>query len=367
MGVQWNIANDSFQYNVNILAREVTKRGILSFISSIYDPLAIVSPFILTAKIILQNLCREKLVWEEEISCTAVSRWNNWIKELPKLAKLNVPRYFKPENFGQIKTVELHYFSDASESGFGAVLYVKSGKKQLKKRSSLLNLDPVVINGMLCIEGRLKHLEIETSSMKHPMILPKQNLVVDLIIRYYHQLSSHLGKEYVLSLIRERFWIINAHASVHQIISHCFRCKKYLQQPMHQKMADLPRRRITPGKPPFTYVGVDYFGLFYVKRARSMVKRYGVIFTCLVVCAIHVEVANSLDTDFFINPLRRFMAYRDRPKEIRSDNGTHFTCAENELKHFIRQWNQEKIHESLLQHEVKWHFNPQSASHMGGV
>ena len=117
-------------------------------------------------------------------------------------------------------------------------------------------------------------------------------------------------------------------------------------------MADLPPSRIVPWEPPFTYVGVDYFGPFCVKRGRSRVKRYGVIFTCLVIRAVHVEVAHSLNTDSFLNALRRFMARRGRPKEIRSDNGTNLTSAERELKHLIREWNQEKIHECLLQQEV---------------
>ena len=104
-----------------------------------------------------------------------------------------------------------------------------------------------------------------------------------------------------------------------------------------------------------------------VKRARSRVKRYGVIFTCLVVRAVHIEVAYSLDTDSFINALRRFIARRGTPKEIRSDNGTNFTSAKSELKHLIREWNQKKIHECLLQQEVNWHLNPPSASHWGGA
>ncbi len=99
LGVQWNVSNDSFQYDVNITAREATKRGILSFVSSIYDPLGIVAPFVLTAKIILQDLCRQKLGWDDEIPGTAINRWNSWIKELPNLVKLVVPSCFKPENF----------------------------------------------------------------------------------------------------------------------------------------------------------------------------------------------------------------------------------------------------------------------------
>ena len=126
LGVQGNTANDCFQFNVNIPERNVTKRGLLSFISSIYDPLGMISPFILTAKIILQNLCREKIGWDVEIPCTFISRWNNWVKQLPNLVELKVSRCFKPEDFGEVETVKVHHFSDASESGFGAVSYVRS-------------------------------------------------------------------------------------------------------------------------------------------------------------------------------------------------------------------------------------------------
>ena len=57
-------------------------------------------------------------------------------------------------------------------------------------------------------------------------------------------------------------------------------------------MADLLEDRLTPA-PPFTYVGVDYFGPYVTKEGRKERKRYGALFTCLVSRAVHIEVANS--------------------------------------------------------------------------
>lgn len=104
-------------------------------------------------------------------------------------------------------------------------------------------------------------------------------------------------------------------------------------------MADLPQDRVFPDELPFTRVGVDFFGPFEVKRGRAAVKRYGVIFTCLAVRAVHLEVASSLDTDSFVNALRRLIARRGQVSELRSDNGTNFVGAERELREAIGKWN----------------------------
>ncbi|KAJ8049156.1 hypothetical protein HOLleu_01771 [Holothuria leucospilota] len=69
-------------------------------------------------------------------------------------------------------------------------------------------------------------------------------------------------------------------------------------------MADLPPARVTSSNPPFTFTGIDYFGPLFVKVGRSHVKRYGCLFTCLTVRAVHIEVAHTLDTDSFLNALK---------------------------------------------------------------
>ena len=74
-------------------------------------------------------------------------------------------------------------------------------------------------------------------------------------------------------------------------------------------------------------------------EGRSRVKRYGCLFTCLVVRAIHIEIAHSLEASSFINALRRCIARRRKPEEIRSDRGTNFQGAERELKECINNWN----------------------------
>jgi len=77
-------------------------------------------------------------------------------------------------------------------------------------------------------------------------------------------------------------------------------------------MSDLHAERLTPNKQPFYCTGVDFFGPFTVRQARSYVKKYGCIFTCLASRAVHLEVAHALTVDSFINAFRRFASRRGK-------------------------------------------------------
>ena len=236
----------------------------------------------------------------------------------------------------------------------------------LSKSSSIHKLDPVLVQGLLRVGGRLSRAPLN-ANFKHPIILPKGHHVAHLIIQYYHHVSGHSGVEYTLSLIRHKYWIINARSTVRKVLEKCFACRKQQAPTGQQKIADLPEDRVTPSKPPFTHTGVDCSGPFEVRRGRTKVKRYGVIFTCLALRAVHIEGANSLDTESFINALQRFISRRGQPEEMRSDNRGNFVRGEKELRDAVNSWNQPQIHDYLLQCNTKWTFNPPAGSHHGGV
>ena len=171
----------------------------------------------------------------------------------------------------------------------------------------------------------------------------------------------------MLHRLRQKYWIINANSAARKTITECMVCRRHRGKLGEQKMADLPDERVVPDMAPFTKVGVDYFGPIEVKRGRSLLKRYGVIFTCLTSRAVHLEVAHSLDTDSCINALRRFICRRGPVSNLRSDNGTNFIGANKELKQSLAALNNAKIQDALIQDGIKWSFNTPSASHQGGV
>ena len=637
LGVEWCIQSDTFKFKIVVKDRPLTRRGILSTVSSIYDPLGIVSPVVLSAKKILRDLCRRALGWDDVIPQTVAQEWTSWLDELFHLEKCNIMRCLKPLDFGEVTTAQLHHFCDASEDGYGAVTYLLSrnahsqvhsafvmGKarvaplkpatiprmeliaatmasridilwkkelhmhlqdsvfwtdstsvlkyirnetsrfrvfvanrvteirkasqpsqwryvgtasnpadvasrgvkgdaflkdatwvsgprfllqpenewpvnpenvhrlpaddpevkkeatvntvqaseeadavtrmihhfsswihlrksvawilrfktwllslcqkrrqlnmalaqsaldmeqqrrslerdmetfkrkmlssclsveelekseleiikfsqrrrfpeefsmlekgKSVKGHSHIHTLCPLIKDGVLRLGGRLSRSSMPAEA-KHPIILAKDLHISTLLLRHVHQEVGHSGRNHMLSKLREKYWISGASTAIRSVLSKCLSCRRLNAQPVSQLMADLPSERVIPDEPPFTRVGVDYFGPFEVRSRRSVVKRYGVIFTCMALRAIHIEVAPSLDTDAFINALRRFIARRGQVRELRSDNGTNFRGAEHELKTSIEQWNQAQINDVLLQKGIKWTFNPPAGSHHGG-
>ncbi|XP_067260191.1 uncharacterized protein [Chanodichthys erythropterus] len=125
LGVLWCVNSDVFKFKVNLKEKPVTRRGILSVTSSIYDPLGFLAPVILPSKILMQQLCREKLAWDDDIPEQSAEKWITWLHGLNHLADFSVPRCIKPVDFGVSTSAQLHHFSDASEVGYGVVSYLR--------------------------------------------------------------------------------------------------------------------------------------------------------------------------------------------------------------------------------------------------
>ncbi|CAH8494788.1 unnamed protein product [Dicrocoelium dendriticum] len=235
-----------------------------------------------------------------------------------------------------------------------------------KKRNPIRRLYPTLIEGIICVGGRLNYTDYE-ESLKHPAILPSRHPVVEALVRHFHVSEGHGGVHHVLSAIRTKYWILHGAKTVKRVVGSCIRCWKRTATPCQQQMAPLPCTRAEIGWFPFKNVGVDYFGPIVVKRGRTVEKRFGCIFNCLQTRAVHLEAAHDLSTDAFITALIRFVGRRGCPSEVYSDNGTNFVGAVRELLDGVKKWDQKRIDGELCLRGLQWHFNPPFASHRGGV
>ncbi|XP_078355717.1 uncharacterized protein LOC144640475 [Oculina patagonica] len=124
LGVSWFVESEKFGFKVNIKEKPCTRRGILSVVSSLYDPLGMAAPFVLPAKLLLQDLCRKDVGWDDEIPSNYLSRWQVWLNGLPKLFEVSVDRCVKCGVAGRIVSSEIHHFCNASQSAYGTVSYL---------------------------------------------------------------------------------------------------------------------------------------------------------------------------------------------------------------------------------------------------
>ncbi|KAL2089185.1 hypothetical protein ACEWY4_016084 [Coilia grayii] len=535
LGLQWCVDSDHFQFNINLSQKPHTRRGILSVVSSIFDPLGFLAPLILPAKQLLHELCQKGFGWDEPLPQAVSGQWVEWTSSLEMIKGFSVPRCLKLEGFGVTRCAELHHFADASESGYGSVSYIRQENKQntihvtfvlgksrvlplknitvprlelaaaallvkvdrmlrrefhldlkpsvfwtdsqivlkyiandqarfktyvanrvslirdntalsqwryvdskdnpaddssrglkarkfmeqrrwihapeflwkpeeswpvgealgpmfqddpevrratsvftavvntetptdqlisffsnwirllkavawylrlksalmlmvkrkkelfssqistrskgqrgsfkveyfrthvggqlltvkdladaemsvvlyvqrraffpeisslqiipprVHKSSKLCRLDPVLDEGTLRVGGRL-HKSAMPEETKHPCILPKESHVSALLLRHIHERSGHSGRNHMLSELRKKYWIVKGNSVARKVLSKCVMCRRARGKAGEQKMANLPLERILPDLPPFTNVGLDYFGPIEVRRGRS--------------------------------------------------------------------------------------------------
>ena len=201
-------------------------------------------------------------------------------------------------------------------------------------------------------------------------MLPKQEKVTDLVLKWCHAKCAHGGRGATLNeLRRSGYWMVNGNSAVGSKMFKCIQCRRLRRKLGIQKMANLPSSRLME-VPPFTYCRVDMFGPFIIKQRRSEAKWYGAMFTCMNSRAVQIEVTHSLDTDSFIQALRQIIARRGNIKTIFSDNGSNFIGADNELKRAFEEMDNEKIQAFKQEFGgdwIKWKWNPPVASHLGGA
>ena len=136
LGMWWNTNLDCFTFSLKytFIAKEIlegkkmpTKRELLRTLMSIFDPLGLLSNFLIQLKILLQDVWRAELNWDEQISESGlVSKWKQWLEYLPMVENVQVPRLYSMKlTSDKPNTLEIHTFVDASVDAFAAVIYLR--------------------------------------------------------------------------------------------------------------------------------------------------------------------------------------------------------------------------------------------------
>ncbi|XP_052817984.1 uncharacterized protein LOC128244007 [Mya arenaria] len=122
--MNWKLETDSFTYSVSKDEKPLTRRGVLSTVNSLFDPLGFVAPVVNQGRLLMRDLIQETLDWDKPLLEVNMQQWDNWRRSLTELEQLNIPRMCIPVLTPPGRQ-EIHVFSDASEKAISSVAYLR--------------------------------------------------------------------------------------------------------------------------------------------------------------------------------------------------------------------------------------------------
>lgn len=191
LGLLWISSEDVFTFSVSfkkvnqkILRKEQipTKREVLQVVMSVFDPLQFLGPIMMKAKLLLQDLWRCGIGWDEFIPENAHNKWFNWLSALNEIESFAIPRCYFVRG-AEIENIQLHVFGDASEQAYAASVYLRFEEEGEVKVSF--------------VSGKTR-----VAPLKH-MTVPRLELQASLIAS---RLASTIRKEINLKIDRCFYW-----------------------------------------------------------------------------------------------------------------------------------------------------------------
>lgn len=191
LGIPWDNKNDALTFDLTKIGKGIhvnkpTKRIILSSLATLFDPLGLISPISVQAKVLFQDLCTRKIDWDDPIPREKSEEWDEWISSLDQVKSISIPRGVFSENESEILSYELHGFGDASQKAYSALVYL------------CYETEKGIFTKLLCAKTRVAPLK----SLSIPRLeLMSARVLVVLMSNVIEALSSIIKIETV------RFWL----------------------------------------------------------------------------------------------------------------------------------------------------------------
>nr|XP_049463443.1 uncharacterized protein LOC125906840 [Anopheles coluzzii] len=190
LGLKWQPTTDNFLFETPEYSNHdnpVTKRIAVSDSAKLFDPLGLVGPVIVAAKMYLQELWRNETSWDEPLNPPLQKQWRDFRKNLAELNNISIQRWVLSHT--PVKQIQLHGFCDASEKAYGACIYIRSVSSD----------DTVTVN---LLTAKSKVAPLATSRKQKRVCLPRLELSAALLLAHlYEKVSGALKIE-----IKPYFW-----------------------------------------------------------------------------------------------------------------------------------------------------------------
>ena len=122
LGQTWCLSDDTYTAPPpKPVPTPTTLRQLFSLVSSVFDPIGLLAPFVVQFKILLQSLWKRGQKWDQMIPNDLHTIVVKLVNEYRNLPHISVPRQLCQP----CTPVQLHVFTDASISAFAAVIYAR--------------------------------------------------------------------------------------------------------------------------------------------------------------------------------------------------------------------------------------------------
>ncbi|XP_046841149.1 uncharacterized protein LOC124435254 [Xenia sp. Carnegie-2017] len=203
LGIGWDCDNDLFTFDVRKFVEDLgdktklTKRSLLSALAKIFDPLGLISAVIILMKILFQQLCVDKVDWDDKIEGKHAKIYLEWIEDLVRVQRIKINRCVYSEVIERVESCELHGFGDASEKAYCAVVYF------VCRTSSTVHVKLLAAKTRV---APLKKLTIPRLELMSALMLAK---LVESVGKALEGQVGKLKTRYWLDSITALYWIQN--------------------------------------------------------------------------------------------------------------------------------------------------------------
>lgn len=231
----------------------------------------------------------------------------------------------------------------------------------------------------------------ESREWLKPIVIPAKHEFTKRLVLWLHEITNHAGPAVTLSRVRERYWPLRGKATIREYLRRCQRCRILEAKQKGQLMAPLPEERTDYVHPPFTHTAMDAIGPLFIlegTRDRKELKRtykdakkekkarqeageekkvWILVFTCMTVRAVHLELLEDMAVESYIGALRRFIASYGKPRTVRLDNFRSHTAMAGEVNKLLRRNFMKKASEQAMELGVRWSWSSKFMPSTNGV
>ena len=250
-----------------------------------------------------------------------------------------------PTKFGHLNSDDVNFYEKAFQNivridqkiNFPDVIdYFHSTNKSVNKIPDLIKQLNLYIDkfGIIRVKSKMERLKDinRFGRFNFPILLSRNSILANLIIRDTHETMFHAGIYTVLSELRKKFYITKCFSTVKRCLNSCIICKKFYKRPVSLNQSPYRELRLSPSVIPFRNVYLDYLGPFFVKLNGNKVKVWCLIITCMFTRAINLKLCLNQTTAEFLRSFQIHTYEYGIPETCISDLGSQLIAGANILK-----------------------------------